>query len=76
VVSSVFIPAASAEPIAYTITTPNLIDSTFKPSGNLDSKNAKFIHELFFKMRDEIESINEQLTIRTDYEIDYYMKLI
>jgi hypothetical protein len=35
-VSSVFIPAASAEPIAYTISAPNLIDSTFKPSGNLD----------------------------------------
>jgi lipoprotein-releasing system ATP-binding protein len=24
-----------------------------EPSGNLDSKNAKFIHELFFKMRDD-----------------------
>lgn len=29
-----------------------------------------------FKMRDEIESINEQLTVRTDYESDEYMKLI
>ena len=29
-----------------------------------------------FKMRDEIESINEQLTVRTDYESDDYMKLI
>ena len=29
-----------------------------------------------FKMRDEIEEINNQLTIRTDYESDAYMKLI
>lgn len=29
-----------------------------------------------FKMRDEIDAINEQLTIRTDYESDAYMKLI
>ncbi|MGV3696299.1 ABC-F family ATP-binding cassette domain-containing protein [Flavobacterium sp.] len=29
-----------------------------------------------FKMKAEIDSINEQLTIRTDYESDEYMKLI
>ena len=29
-----------------------------------------------FKMRDQIEEINHQLTIRTDYESDEYMKLI
>lgn len=29
-----------------------------------------------FKMRDEIEDINNQLTARTDYESDEYMKLI
>ena len=29
-----------------------------------------------FKMKDEIDEINEQLTIRTDYESDAYMKLI
>ena len=29
-----------------------------------------------FKMKDEIEAINEQLTIRTDYESHEYMKLI
>lgn len=29
-----------------------------------------------FKMRDEIEDINNQLTVRTDYESDEYMKLI
>jgi ATP-binding cassette subfamily F protein 3 len=29
-----------------------------------------------FKMRDAIEEINNQLTIRTDYESDEYMKLI
>lgn len=32
--------------------------------------------EEIFKMRDEIEDINNQLTIRTDYESDAYMKLI
>lgn len=29
-----------------------------------------------FKMKEEIDAINEQLTIRTDYESDDYMKLI
>ena len=29
-----------------------------------------------FKMKSEIDSINEQLTVRTDYESDAYMKLI
>lgn len=29
-----------------------------------------------FKMKDEIDHLNEQLTIRTDYESDDYMKLI
>ncbi len=29
-----------------------------------------------FKMKNEIDEINEQLTIRTDYESDAYMKLI
>ena len=32
--------------------------------------------EEIFSMRDEIEDINNQLTIRTDYESDAYMKLI
>ena len=34
--SSVVIPSANAESIAYTISSPNLIVSTFKPSGTLD----------------------------------------
>lgn len=29
-----------------------------------------------YQMRDELEELNEQLTIRTDYESDEYMKLI
>jgi len=29
-----------------------------------------------FAMKDEIESLNEQLTVRTDYESDDYMKII
>lgn len=38
-------------------------------------ETSKAFQEIF-KMRDEIEAINEQLTIRTDYESDDYMKLI
>src|SRR5690606_13052098 len=29
-----------------------------------------------YRMRDELEALNEQLNIRTDYESDEYMKLI
>lgn len=29
-----------------------------------------------FKMKDEIDALNEELTVRTDYESDAYMKLI
>lgn len=36
---------------------------------------SKAFHKVF-EMRDEIEAINKQLTIRTDYESDEYMKLI
>lgn len=32
--------------------------------------------EEVYKMRDELEELNEQLNIRTDYETDDYMKLI
>lgn len=33
-------------------------------------------YEEVYKMRDELEELNEQLNIRTDYETDDYMKLI
>ena len=36
---------------------------------------AKAFDEIF-KMKNEIEELNEQLTVRTDYESDDYMKLI
>lgn len=32
--------------------------------------------EEVYKMRDELENLNEQLNVRTDYETDDYMKLI
>jgi ATP-binding cassette subfamily F protein 3 len=38
-------------------------------------ETAKAFEEIF-KMKAEIDNINEQLTIRTDYESDEYMKLI
>jgi ATP-binding cassette subfamily F protein 3 len=38
-------------------------------------KNLKSVCEIF-GMKAEIDEINEQLTIRTDYESDAYMKLI
>ena len=38
-------------------------------------ETSKAFQEIF-AMKDEIESINHQLTVRTDYESDEYMKLI
>jgi lipoprotein-releasing system ATP-binding protein len=46
-----------------------------EPSGNLDSKNSKELHELFFKLRDElghtfvIVTHNEELASMTDRSI-------
>lgn len=46
-----------------------------EPSGNLDSKNAKHIHELFFKMRDDfgltfvIVTHNPELALMADRQI-------
>ena len=48
---------------------------TDEPSGNLDSKNSKELHELFFKLRDElghtfvIVTHNEELASMTDRSI-------
>jgi len=38
-------------------------------------ETSKAFHEVY-QMRDELEQLNEQLNIRTDYETDDYMKLI
>ena len=46
-----------------------------KDDATVFEETSKAFSEIF-KMRDEIEEINNQLTIRTDYESDEYMKLI
>ncbi len=46
-----------------------------KDDATVFEETSKAFSEIF-KMRDEIEEINHQLTIRTDYESDEYMKLI
>jgi ATP-binding cassette subfamily F protein 3 len=54
----------------------------YLPQHLLTSDNATVMEEAskafgeIFKMKAEIDEINEQLTIRTDYESDQYMKLI
>ncbi|HLV52005.1 MAG TPA: ATP-binding cassette domain-containing protein, partial [Flavobacterium sp.] len=42
--------------------------------GSVREEAAKAFDEIF-KMKNEIEDLNEQLTVRTDYESDNYMKL-
>ena len=46
-----------------------------KDESTVMEETSKAFSEVF-KMKDEIDKINEQLTIRTDYESDEYMKLI
>ncbi len=46
-----------------------------KDDTSVRDEAAKAFKEIF-EMRDEIESINHELTVRTDYESDEYMKLI
>lgn len=57
------------------INQPNVIFAD-EPSGNLDSANAKELHDLFFKLRDEfnqtfvIVTHNEELAAMADREIE------
>ena len=46
-----------------------------KDESTVMEETSKAFSEVF-EMKDEIDKINEQLTIRTDYESDEYMKLI
>ncbi|HEX9979347.1 MAG TPA: ABC-F family ATP-binding cassette domain-containing protein [Flavobacterium sp.] len=46
-----------------------------KDDATVFEETSKAFSEIF-SMRDEIDKLNEQLTIRTDYESDDYMKLI
>jgi len=70
------------KPSAGSISAPKETVIAYLPQHLLAKDNATVFEETskafsdIFKMRDEIEYINNQLTIRTDYESDEYMKLI
>jgi len=59
-------------------TNPAAITLVFadEPSGNLDSKNAKELHELFFRLRDELDQTfvivthNQEFASMTDRKLE------
>lgn len=74
--------AGANKPSTGNISAPKETVIAYLPQHLLTKDNATVFEETskafsdIFKMRDEIEDINNQLTIRTDYESDEYMKLI
>lgn len=74
--------AGQSKPSSGNISAPKDAVIAYLPQHLLTSDNATVIEETskafgeIFKMKAEIDQINEQLTIRTDYESDAYMKLI
>jgi ATP-binding cassette subfamily F protein 3 len=74
--------AGEAKPSGGNISAPKDAVIAYLPQHLLTSDNATVMEEAskafgeIFKMKAEIDEINEQLTIRTDYESDDYMKLI
>lgn len=70
------------KPSSGNISTPKETVIAYLPQHLLTKDDATVFEETskafsdIFKMRDQIEEINHQLTIRTDYESDEYMKLI
>lgn len=70
------------KPSTGNISAPKETVIAYLPQHLLTKDNATVFEETskafsdIFKMRDEIEDINNQLTARTDYESDEYMKLI
>jgi len=74
--------AGEAKPSSGNISAPKDAVIAYLPQHLLTSDNATVMEEAskafgeIFKMKAEIDAINEQLTIRTDYESDEYMKLI
>ncbi len=74
--------ADEAKPSSGNISAPKDAVIAYLPQHLLTSDNATVMEETskafgeIFKMKSEIDAINEQLTIRTDYESDDYMKLI
>ncbi|WP_396178332.1 ABC-F family ATP-binding cassette domain-containing protein [Flavobacterium sp.] len=74
--------AGQSKPSTGTISAPKEAVIAYLPQHLLTQDDATVIEEAskafgeIFKMKAEIDEINEQLTIRTDYESDAYMKLI
>lgn len=74
--------AGAGKPSTGSISAPKEAVIAYLPQHLLTQDDATVFEETskafsdIFKMRDEIENINTQLTTRTDYESDAYMKLI
>jgi ATP-binding cassette subfamily F protein 3 len=74
--------AGESKPSTGNISAPKEAIIAYLPQHLLASDGATVFEEAskafggIFKMKAEIDEINEQLTIRTDYESDAYMKLI
>ena len=74
--------AGQSKPSTGNISAPKEAVIAYLPQHLLASDGATVMEEAskafgeIFKMKSEIDEINEQLTIRTDYESDAYMKLI
>ena len=74
--------AGQSKPSTGNISAPKEAVIAYLPQHLLTKDGATVVEEAskafgeIFKMKAEIDEINEQLTIRTDYESDAYMKLI
>jgi ATP-binding cassette subfamily F protein 3 len=74
--------AGESKPSTGNISAPKDAVVAYLPQHLLTKDGATVMEETskafgeIFKMKSEIDEINEQLTIRTDYESDAYMKLI
>ncbi|KVV15383.1 ABC-F family ATP-binding cassette domain-containing protein [Flavobacterium sp. TAB 87] len=74
--------AGQSKPSTGSISTPKDAVVAYLPQHLLTVDGATVMEEAskafgeIFKMKSEIDEINEQLTVRTDYESDAYMKLI
>jgi ATP-binding cassette subfamily F protein 3 len=74
--------AGANKPSSGNVSAPKEAVIAYLPQHLLTSDNATVFEEAskafaeIFSMKSEIDHLNEQLTIRTDYESDAYMKLI
>ncbi len=74
--------AGHSKPSTGSISAPKDAVIAYLPQHLLTTDTATVMEEAskafseVFKMKEEIDTINEQLTVRTDYESDEYMKLI